>query len=152
MKWSKSDLEKYLDVKEYVDTVILPLHPFHLSEDATIVKDAFQLDVLDKYATEIEKKLSGRVMLVPTYMYLKHSDKEAEIERLNTWIKNIKEQPFTEIYLFTFDNTWKKVEQSLAGNLLWFPGMKTGDLKNPETTKIIRNQVEEISELIRSEW
>lgn len=152
MKWSKTDLEKYKDVKEYVDTVILPLHPFHLSDDKSMAKDAFQLDVLSMYTSEIEKKLSGRVMLAPAYHYLKHTDAESEVARLNSWVKDIKQQPFTEVYLFTFDSTWKKVEQELAGNLLWFPGMKTGDLKNPETGKIIRHQVDEISELITSEW
>lgn len=141
-----------MDVKEFVDTVVIPLHPFHLSEETSVVKDAFQLDVLERYAAEIEKKLSGRVLLAPTYLYLKKSNAGQEVKRLNAWVNDMKEQPFTSVYFFTFDSTWKKVEQELSGHLLWFPGMKTGDLKNPETTKLIRTQAEEISELIRAEW
>lgn len=152
MKWFNKDLEKYVTAKEYVDTVIIPLQAFQLSDDTNIKKDAFQLEVLSIYAAEIEKELSGRVMLTPTYHFLKTANLTDEVNRLNSWIKDIKQQPFTEVFIFTFDNSWKKLEKDLEGNLLWFPGMKTGNIQTPEAATLIRNQVEQISELIRSYW
>src|SRR5699024_11215380 len=98
------------------------------------------------------KELSGRVMLSPTYYYLKTADLKEELDRLNHWIADIQKQPFNEVFLFTFDNAWKKIEKDLEGNLLWFPGMKTGNIRSQEANTLIRNQVEQISELIRSYW
>lgn len=152
MKWSKEDIQKYLPAKEYIDTVILPLQAFQFNDDVNMDKDAFQLEVLNIYAKEIEKELSGRVMLAPTYFYTASADADSEINRLNTWVAEMLNQPFKEIFLFTFDNAWKKYERDLNAHVLWFPGMKTGDIHTKEASTLIRNQVEQISELIRSYW
>lgn len=152
MKWINEDLKKYVQAKEYIDTAIIPLQAFQLSEDSTLEKDAFHNEVLSIYVQEIEKELSGRILLTPPYHYLKFANMESEIVRLNEWIQNIEEQPFKTTFVITFDNSWKKVEKDLQCNLLWLPGIKTGSIKSEETIKFIRSQVEQISELIRSYW
>lgn len=152
MKWFNEDLTKYIQAKEYVDTAIIPLQAFHLSQEATLEKDAFQREVLSIYTQEVEKELSGRVMLTPTYNYLKNAHIGSEVERLNEWISNIETQPFKTIFVITFDNAWKKNEKELNCNLLWLPGIKSGNIRSEETLTVIRNQVEQISELIRSYW
>lgn len=152
MKWYKDDIQKYLTAKEYIDTAIIPLQAFHLSDDNNVEQDAFKQEVLQIYAKEIEKELSGRVLLTPTYHYLKSADLSMEMNRLKDWISDIEKQPFKEIFIFTFDTAWKKLEKELPCNLIWFPGMKTGNIRSEEANKLIRNQVEQISELIRSYW
>lgn len=152
MKWFSEDLKKYVQAKEYIDTAIIPLQAFHLSQDATLEKDSFQREVLSIYAQEIEKELSGRMLLTPTYNYLKFAEIDQEVYRLNEWISNIENQPFKTIFVMTFDNSWKKIEKELNCNLLWLPGIKSGNIKSEETIKLIRSQVEQISELIRSYW
>lgn len=152
MKWFQNDLQKYGQAKEYIDTLLIPLQSFHLSEEENLTKDSFQREVLSIYANEIEKELSGRLMLAPTYFYLKSSDQQAEIDRLNEWIKDIEQQPFKTVFLMTFDNRWKKVEKDLNANLLWLPGLKPMDIHSKEAVSVIRNQIEQISELIRSYW
>ncbi|MBO1003042.1 DUF2487 family protein [Pseudogracilibacillus auburnensis] len=152
MKWFSEDLTKYIQAKEYIDTVIIPLQAFHLSEDNSLKKDAFQREVLSIYAREIEKELSGRILLTPTYNYLKFSDIDREVNRLNEWLNDIGNQPFKTVFAMTFDNSWKKIEKELDCHLLWLPGIKSGNIKSEETLKVIRSQVEQISELIRSYW
>lgn len=148
----QNDLEKYGQAKEYVDTLLIPLQKFQLSEDANLVNDAFQREVLSIFSNEIEKELSGRLMLAPTFFYLKSSDQTSEVSRLNEWIAEAERQPFKHVFLMSFDNTWKKIERELEGNLLWLPGMKPMDIQSKEAVAIIRNQIEQISELIRSYW
>lgn len=152
MKWFSEDLTKYIQAKEYIDTVMIPLQAFHLSEDNSLKKDAFQREVLSIYAREIEKELSGRILLTPTYNYLKFSDIDREVNRLNEWLNDIGNQPFKTVFAMTFDNSWKKIEKELDCHLLWLPGIKSGNIKSEETLKVIRSQVEQISELIRSYW
>lgn len=152
MKWKKEDIKQYLEAKEYIDTVLVPLIPFHLSNDDGIKKGAFQSEVLSIFTNEIEKELTGRIMLTPSYCYLKNASKQAEVERLNTWIEDIQNQPFEHVFFVTFDSSWKKSEGALKGSLLWLPGMHSGDMHSKEMHAVVRDQVEQISELIRTYW
>lgn len=152
MKWTSDDLGKYKQAKEYIDTAIIPVQGFQLEQDKTLEKDAFQQEILTIYANEIEKELSGRTLLTPSYNYIKSNELDEEIVRLNHWIQHIQTQPFSSIFVLTFDNQWKKRERELEAELLWFPSVQTSNIKSEETGQMIRNQVEQISELIRSYW
>ncbi|WP_373896165.1 YpiF family protein [Virgibacillus natechei] len=152
MKWTKTDIKKYIDAKEYIDTILAPLIPFHLSNDNDLEKSAFQAEILSVFSSEIEKELTGRVLLTPVYYYLKSAGNEGEIERINTWIEDIHKQPFTHVFFITFDSGWKKDEQALNGDLIWLPGIHSGDLHSKEMRAVIRDQVEQVVDLIRSYW
>lgn len=152
MKWTRTDLEKYVGAKEYIDTLIIPLLPFQLAEDTTLATTAFQSEVLSIFIRELEKELAGRIMLTPPYHYLKHSEKKDEVKRINSWVNEAKQQPFEHIFFISFDASWKKVEGDLDGSLLWLPGKKSGDIQTKEMIQEIRDQVEQVGELIRSFW
>ncbi|WP_106497414.1 YpiF family protein [Lentibacillus sp. Marseille-P4043] len=152
MQWLKQDLQQYIQAKEYVDTVIVPLIPFQLSQDTNLAKNAFQGEVLSIFAKEIEKGLTGRILLAPNYYYLNSESKEKEISRLNAWTENIFTQPFKHLFFVTFDASWKKNEQALDGTLLWLPGIQSGDIQSKEMHSFIHDQVNQISELIKSYW
>jgi hypothetical protein len=152
MKWKKEDLTQYVQAKEYVDTVLIPLIPFQFTDETNIDKNAFQSEVLSILTNEIEKELTGRVMLTPNYHYVKSADLEKESEILQHWTEEVKKQPFKHVFFLTFDSGWKKFENKLDGTLLWLPGVKSGDLKSAEMHTVIKDQVEQIGELIRSYW
>jgi hypothetical protein len=152
MKWKKSDLNQYKQAKDYIDTILIPLVPFHLSNDNDIEKSAFQSEVLSVFTNEIENELSGRIMLTPNYYYLKNHEIGLEVERLNAWVNDIQKQPFTHVFFVTFDTSWRKNEQAMQGSLVWLPGLHSGDLHSKEMHVLIRDQVEQIGELIRSYW
>lgn len=152
MKWLKHDLEKYVEAKEYIDTAVIPVQAFHISREDQLTKDSFDCEVLSIYANEIEKELSGRVLLTPTYTYFKGTDLEREAKRINEWSDELKQQPFQHIFILTLDLQWKKHEALLDGNLLWLPGLKPTNLQSQEAVQVIRGQIEQISELIRSYW
>lgn len=152
MKWIKDDLQQYINSKEYVDTIIIPLLPFQLSHESDLAKDAFQREVLVLFFNELEKELAGRVLRIPSYNYIKSADKGKEIIRIQTWLDDIKKQPFDKIFFVTFDSSWKKIEQTIPGTLLWLPGTTSGDINSKEMQTTIRSQVDQVSELIRSYW
>lgn len=152
MKWIQKDLQQYVHAKEFVDTIIVPLLPFQLSNDSNLDKDAFQGEVLSAFNRELEKELTGRVLLAPDYHYLRSADKQAEIDRIHTWVDDMQTQPFHYVFFVTSDSGWKKSEQTLQGNLLWLPAIAVESMKSTEIQSVIRNQVKEVSELIRSYW
>lgn len=152
MKWRKEDLEKYVQAKEYIDTVLLPIIPVQYGDDEESKKSAFQQEVMNIFATQIEQQLSGRVMLIPSYLYIKDSEKEKEVERINQWIHDLKSQPFNHTILLTFDASWKKHEKDLEGNLLWLPGIQTGDIRSKDMQEVMKDQISQLSEIVRSYW
>lgn len=152
MKWRTEDLEKYVQAKEYIDSIIIPLQPFHVSDEVALQKDARERNVLSLFVNDIENELSGRVLLTPTYNYFKFANKETEVARLNEWITDLKTQPFENIFLLTLDSSWKKVEKTIDGELIWLQGIGDADIQAEETVKLIKNQVQQISELLRSYW
>src|SRR5690625_7077683 len=95
MKWVKSDLERYLGAKEYIDTLLVPLLPFEFSDDHHLTKNAFQIELLSIFLHELEKEFTGRIVLSPHYYYLKSSNKDAELERLNTWMVDARSEEHT---------------------------------------------------------
>jgi len=150
MKWIKDDVTKYVSAKEYIDTIILPLIPVDMVHD--LDKNAFQNESLTLLTKELEKELTGRTMLAPTYYYIKSNDLSQELNRLNNWIDNFQEQPFKHVFLITFDATWKKNEQALKGSLIWLPSIPQGNLYTQEMHQLIREQVNQIGELIHAYW
>ncbi|MDY0405708.1 DUF2487 family protein [Virgibacillus sp. 179-BFC.A HS] len=152
MQWHKKDMDQYLQAKEYIDTIVMTLAPFQFSNDQELIKLTYQEELLHIFAAEITRELSGRTVQIPAYHYLKNSDKEIEISRMNEWIADCKKQPFAHFFILTFDAAWKKHEKALDGNLLWLPSVQLGDLHSKEMQQYIREQVMQISELIQSYW
>ncbi|MFA1820720.1 YpiF family protein [Virgibacillus oceani] len=152
MKWKKEDLSRYIQAKEYIDTVIIPLIPFQFTDEHNLERNAFQSEVLSILSNEIEKELTGRIILTPNYHYIKSSELEQESQILQGWVDEIKKQPFEHFFYLTFDSEWKKNEGKLDGTLLWLPGVKSGNLQSAEMHTMIKDQVEQIGELIRSYW
>lgn len=152
MQWSNVDIKRYSQAKEYIDTLFIPLIPFQLSVDNDLSKHAFQYESLTIFLNELEKELSGRVLLTPTYHYLTHTSKAEETNRIEHWVKDARKQPFDHIFFFTHDATWKKYEKDLDGSLIWIPGSSVGNVQSNEFVQLIRDQVMQISELIRSYW
>src|SRR5699024_7601332 len=152
LKWTNEDLATYIDAKEDVDTVILPMQSFQVTDEGTMEQDAFNREILSIYSSEIEKELSGRVMLTPTFYYLKVVDMSGKRHRVEDLVKVLQKQTMPDIISFTFDKALKQLEKELPCELIWFPGMKIGDVRSKEATQLIQNQVEQISELIRAYW
>lgn len=152
MKWVATDLQRYTQAKEYVDTIVMPMIPFEITKDDEAIKKANQNEILSIISNEIESELSGRVMLLPNYYYLNKGDTEKEVDRLNLLTENLRKQPFEHFFFITFDMNFKKFEQSINGNLLWIPGVQSSDIHSKEVTMIIRDHVSQICELIRSYW
>ncbi|HLS60885.1 MAG TPA: DUF2487 family protein [Virgibacillus sp.] len=152
MKWMNTDLERYIEAKEYVDTLLIPLVPFQMKRDADLVKNSLQSEVFSLFTNELEKELTGRVMLLPTFNYVKSSDLSHELDQIGTWLEEANEQPFKHVFFVTFDAAWRKVEQSLDGTLLWLPITYSGDIHSPEMHTTIRDHVEQVVDLIKSDW
>lgn len=155
MQWKYEDMNMYVQSKEYVDTLLVPLVPFTYAtneNDEEIKKRAFQAELSDIFMNEIEKQYKGRLLIAPSYTYLSPLVSEKEVERINEWVKQAENSGFEHILFFTFDNGWKKIERKLDASLVWIPAGQVSEIQSPEAQKLIQSQIEQVMELITSYW
>ncbi|WP_228275587.1 DUF2487 family protein [Gracilibacillus oryzae] len=152
MKWEADDLPKYFEAKEYIDTVLVPLIPIQLSNEADSLKLANYQKTLQIIAREAERDFAGRMLLSPVYTYVQAASYQKEQERINQWIQLLFKEDFKHVFFLTFDVKWKKEEKGLDGTLLWLPGTVIENYQSVLTKKWINEQTSQLNELIKSFW
>ncbi|MDF9760781.1 hypothetical protein OKW24_002554 [Peribacillus simplex] len=148
MKWTAKDLDMYIQSKEYVDTVLIPLVP--LSFGGQMKQTGSMNEFLTILSLEIEKQMKGRILLLPTFHYL--SDEMDKVERLNRWAKEVKEKDFKHIFFLTSDFEWKKEERELEKNLVWIPAIPLESLETEQAREMINQQVLQILDVFTYNW
>ena len=148
MKWTAKDLDMYMQSKEYVDTVLIPLVP--LSFKGQMKQTGSMNEFLTILSLEIEKQMKGRILLLPTFHYL--SDEMDKVERLNRWANEVKENNFEHVFFLTSDFEWKKEERELENNLVWIPAIPLEGLEIEQAREMINQQVLQILDIFSYNW
>ncbi|WP_454861465.1 YpiF family protein [Peribacillus frigoritolerans] len=148
MKWTAKDLDMYMQSKEYVDTVLIPLVP--LSFKGQMKQTGSMNEFLTILSLEIEKQMKGRILLLPTFHYL--SDEMDKVERLKRWANEVKENNFEHVFFLTSDFEWKKEERELENNLVWIPAIPLEGLEIEQAREMINQQVIQILDVFSYNW
>lgn len=148
MKWTAKDLDMYMQSKEYVDTVLIPLVP--LSFKGLMKQTGSMNEFLTILSLEIEKQMKGRILLLPTFHYL--SDEMDKVERLKRWANEVKENNFEHVFFLTSDFEWKKEERELENNLVWIPAIPLEGLEIEQAREMINQQVLQILDIFSYNW
>ncbi|ASS96404.1 YpiF family protein [Peribacillus simplex] len=148
MKWTAKDLDMYMQSKEYVDTVLIPLVP--LSFKGQMKQTGSMNEFLTILSLEIEKQMKGRILLLPTFHYL--SGEMDKVERLKRWANELKENDFEHVFFLTSDFEWKKEERELENNLVWIPAIPLEGLEIEQAKEMINQQVLQILDIFSYNW
>ncbi|MGG0788467.1 YpiF family protein [Peribacillus simplex] len=148
MKWTAKDLDMYMQSKEYVDTVLIPLVP--LSFKGQMKQSGSMNEFLTILSLEIEKQMKGRILLLPTFHYI--SDEMDKVERLKSWANEVKENDFEHVFFLTSDFEWKKEERELENNLVWIPAIPLDGLEIEQAREMINQQVLQILDIFSYNW
>ncbi|CAH0219648.1 YpiF family protein [Peribacillus sp. Bi134] len=148
MKWTAKDLDMYMQSKEYVDTVLIPLVP--LSFRGQMKQTGSMNEFLTILSLEIEKQMKGRILLLPTFHYL--SGELDKVERLKRWANEVKENDFEHVFFLTSDFEWKKEERELENNLVWIPAIPLEGLEIEQAREMINQQVLQILDIFSYNW
>ncbi|MCT4480014.1 YpiF family protein [Peribacillus frigoritolerans] len=148
MKWTAKDLDMYMQSKEYVDTVLIPLVP--LSFRGQMKQTGSMNEFLTILSLEIEKQMKGRILLLPTFHYL--SGELDKVKRLKRWANEVKENDFEHVFFLTSDFEWKKEERELENNLVWIPAIPLEGLEIEQAREMINQQVLQILDIFSYNW
>ncbi|WP_102345787.1 YpiF family protein [Bacillus sp. Marseille-P3661] len=150
MKWTTTDMDMFLQAKEYVDTVVVPLVPITLIGE---VKSTVEMgDYISMISIELERQFKGRLVMLPAFTYLKEEQESGLVERLNIWHQVLKEGGAKHIIYITADSDWKLQEKQLDSSLLWLPNISLENIDRKTIEKMISAQMKQVLSIIMNMW
>src|SRR4051794_36770521 len=117
MNWKTNDLDTYLQQKEYIDTLIVPLLRVE-TDPASMKNSSSASEFLMHLTTFIETQFKGRMMLLPPFSYTQSTNLEEMAETLS---KDFGITPFKHVFYITTDAAWTSV--ATAGQVIWLPSI-----------------------------
>ncbi|MGV3488097.1 MAG: DUF2487 family protein [Tuberibacillus sp.] len=149
MRWAVTDMQKYVEQKAYIDTVIIPLVPIAW-EEQDLIPTVREGEFIHTILAETERQLHGRVILIPPLTYLKSESKEEKLERIHKWGDEIKKENIKYVFFVTSDADWKKAEDEL-NSLIWAAPIPLEHMDDryrkdfvDETVRLIMKQITEM--------
>lgn len=150
MNWNGKDISTFIQQKEYMDTIILPLVPVTFEEG---MKDAgSQYEFIQLLAMLLEKQFKGRILLLPAFSYLKDLPAESKLEDLKRWTSEIKSAGFKHVFLLTSDSEWKLSESHIEGSLIWVPAVPLEHMDDSYKYSLIEDQAKQFVNIIVHNW
>lgn len=150
MKWTSENLSMFKEVKEYIDTVILPLYP--ISFEDNLESTAEMLEIISLYTIPIEKQFKGRLLVLPEFTYLKSKEGELPIQTLLKWEEAILNNEFKHIVYLTADGDWNMYEPDLNGSLFTISIDSIDEWKGKYRNTILEEEVKRIQTLLTTRW
>ncbi len=150
MKWIPQEVDTYLNAKEYVDTAVIPINS--LSFGSEMKQSAATVEFITLLTAYLERQFTGRILLFPSFTYLKNETSEKVLTDLIKWEENIKKSEFKHIFYITSELDWRMHEQKLCGSLIWLPSLPLEHMSNSQKTEIIESQVKQLLTLFTQKW
>ncbi len=141
MKWTSKEVEDFLKSREYIDTAVIPLIPIAINE---IAKSYAQMkDFVEIVANELERQFKGRVLLLPSFMYIANNYQK---EHLETLVNHLKENGMKHIVLLTCDNYFQ------GENVTMLPNVPLEYMEESYQKQLVRDQVAPIIQMLVTKW
>jgi len=150
MKWITQEVETYLNAKEYVDTAVIPLIAVSFGGD--MKQSAAAVEFITLLTSHLERQFTGRVLLFPSFTYLKFEPSEKVLDDLLKWEENLIKGEFKHIFYITSELDWRMKEQKLTGSLIWLPSLPLEHMNNTQKIEVIDNQVKQLLPLFTQKW
>lgn len=150
MKWISHDIEKYIKLKEYVDTALIPLIP--ISFGAEMKQASLMSEYITLLASLLERQFTGRLLLLPPFTYIYSIEKIHLLMGLKNWITEMKNSSIVHIFFFTSDSEWKIHEKCLLNSLVLIPTLPLEHFEDSQKITIVENQLKELTTLFTRKW
>lgn len=150
MKWSAEDIKAYSEAKEYVDTAIIPLVAVDFGDG--MAQSASAAEYIGLLAAQLERQFTGRLLLLPSFTYLKEEREEVSADRLKSWEDQLAVEGIKHIFLLSSDQSWREVEGKLNGSLIWLPALPLGSMEEKQIIDLINDQVKQLMQLFTAKW
>ena len=149
MRWTSADIEKYKQSAEYVDTAVVPLLPIDLGMG--MKESAGMCDFITVLASQLERQLQGRLVLLPGIAYLK-GEEEDGLEMLGKIHSGLSGNQVKHVFYVTSDYWWKQNEVKMAGDVIWLPSLPLDQMDEQARAAVLEDQVRQLMNLFIQKW
>lgn len=150
MKWHVKDVELYLQSKEYVDSIIIPLIPIDFG--AAMKTTAAMNEYTTIITSELERQFKGRVLLAPSFTYLKQLGAQHALKNLIDWKNQVSISETKHIFFLTNERDWIAYDQELESKLIWIPTLPLEHMEESHKQRVVANQIEQIIPDFLEKW
>jgi len=150
MKWIPKDIQTFIEAREYVDTILIPL--YGISFTGGISKSAASTEFISIISQQVEKQFKGRVLMLPGVTYCKDWTEEEKMKFILQWKSTIETEKFPFIFFLTVDEYWKLYTEQLGNSLILTPFIPLEDLEERYKKTVIEEEVSEILNKIIHKW
>ncbi|MBY6084922.1 YpiF family protein [Priestia flexa] len=150
MKWHVKDVELYLQSKEYVDSIIIPLIPIDFG--AAMKTTAAMNEYTTIITSELERQFKGRVLLAPSFTYLKQLGAQHALKNLIDWKNQVSINETKHIFFLTNDRDWIAYDQELESKLIWIPTLPLEHMEEAHKQRVVADQIEQIIPDFLEKW
>ncbi|WP_438318467.1 YpiF family protein [Sporosarcina sp. FA9] len=146
MNWNAKDMDTYIQQKEYIDTLIVPL--LKLETIPERMKSSSSSTEFLMYLTSfIEAQFKGRIMLLPPFSYTQSTDL---VEMGNVLSVDLQKMQFKHVFYITTDPTWNTVE--MDGQVIWLPPIPLENMDKQLKQSVIEDQLKQVLPKFTLKW
>ncbi len=146
MHWNAKDMDTYLQQKEYIDTLLVPL--VRLETDPTKMKSsASSTEFLMHLSTFIETQFKGRMMVMPPFTYTQSTNLT---DMAATLSKDVALTPFKHVFYVTTDSEWTTTD--IEKEVIWLPAIPLESMDKSLRQSVIEDQLKQILPLLTKKW
>lgn len=146
MNWTAKDMDTYLQQKEYIDTLIVPLLKVE-TELGAMKNSTSSSEFLMHLTTFIETQFKGRMMLMPPFAYTQSIDLQAMAATL---AQDISATPFKHVFFLTTDSAWTCIK--MEGEVIWLPSIPLESMDPQLRQSIIEDQLRQVLPRFMGKW
>ena len=146
MNWNASDMNLFLQQKEYIDTLVVPLLKVETVEER-MKASASSTDFLMNLAGYIEQQFKGRIMVAPPFAYTPSMGLQQFGELLSD---DLSKSSFKHIFYMTTDSQWTSIE--IPGKVLWLPAIPIENMDDRLKQSILEDQLKQLLPQLTEEW
>ncbi|PIC75384.1 hypothetical protein CSV69_08705 [Sporosarcina sp. P26b] len=146
MNWVPKDVDTYINQKEYIDTIVVPLIAIDTRPE-TMKNSASSSEFLMNLSMFIEKQFKGRMMFMPPVSYTQSTDLQQMADTLS---EDLKKSSFTHVFYLTTDPKWTSV--TVEGKIVWLPSIPLETMDNHLRQTIMEDQLRQVLTHFMESW
>lgn len=146
MHWNARDIDTYLQQKDYIDTLLVPLLKIETTPEA-LKNSSSSAEFLMHLSNFIETQFKGRMMVLPPVTYTQSTNLSAMAE---TFEVDFRQLSFKHIFYLTTDRNWTSEE--IAGEMIWIPSIPLESMDPQLRQSIIEDQLRQVLPTLTKKW
>lgn len=146
MNWTGKDMDTYLQQKEYIDTLVIPLVKVQTNMD-NIKTSASSTEFIMHLASLIETQFKGRMMFAPPVVYTSKTD---IVHMTQTTLKEFADTTFSHVFYLTTDHAWNEID--MVGQVIWMPSIPLESMDASLRQSILEDQLRQLLPKFTEQW